>query len=114
MFLDTRTICLKLFDMTIIANHRSSVYVSHNASDCIFCEDAAAYRKGFHSDRFGKFKIHNFVFNHSFVNTKTLRPLQQSSCSDYYVHGGVNQPFDDHYFTVLVMYLRDNNFKEII
>ena len=47
MFLDTRTICLKLFDMTIIANHRSSVYVSHNASDCIFCQDARRIVKGF-------------------------------------------------------------------
>ena len=40
--------------------------------------------------------------------------LQQSSCSDYDVHGGVNQPFDDHYFAVLVVYFRDNTFVEII
>ena len=40
--------------------------------------------------------------------------LQQSSCSDYDVHGGVNQPFDDHYFAVLVVCFRDNKFFEII
>ena len=60
----------------------------------------------------------SYVYNAGPLLFKTtaysMTSLQQSSCSDYYVHGGVNQPFDDHYFTVLVMYLRDNNFKEII
>jgi hypothetical protein len=44
----------------------------------------------------------------------SMASLQQSSCSDYYVHSVVNQPINDHYFTVFVLYLRDNNFKEII
>ena len=33
----------------------------------------------------------------------SMTSLQQSSCSDYYVHGVVNQPIDDHYFTVFVI-----------
>ena len=37
-----------------------------------------------------------------------MTSLQQSSCSDHCVHGIVNQHFDDHYFAVLVMYLRDD------
>ena len=39
----------------IIVKRRNSAYVSHNVSDCIFCENAAVYRKGLRSDQFDKF-----------------------------------------------------------
>ena len=44
----------------------------------------------------------------------SMLSLLQSSCNDYHVHSVVNQPSNDHYFTVFVLYLRDNHLKEII